>query len=450
MTNTIDRERLAEALAAERRRFAGSHPSSAALAADAARNLLGGVPMPWMRRWPGAFPIFVKHAAGGRVTDVDGNTYVDLCLGDTAAMGGHGSIAVTDALARRAAAGSATMLPTADAAWVAGNLAERFGVPFWQFTVSATDANRFALRIARHLTGRPRIAVFDWCYHGTVDETLVTLDTDGNVTARHGAIGASADPAATTAVVPFNDLDALAAALAPGDIACVLAEPALTNIGIVLPEPGFHDAVRTLTRESGTLLVLDETHTICAGPGGCTAADGLEPDLLVVGKAIGGGIPAGAYGLSADVAERLGADLDDASVDVSGIGGTLAGNALTMAAMRAALSCTMRAEDFAVTIPLAERFAAGVAEVIADHRLGWHVQRLGCRAEYAFGPAPRHGAAAAAVVDVDLEAFVHLHALNRGILLTPFHNMALFTPDHRAEDVDHHADVFSAAVRAIA
>jgi glutamate-1-semialdehyde 2,1-aminomutase len=414
--------------------------------AAAGANLVAGVPMAWMRRWPGDFPLFVAEASGGMCRDVDGHHYVDLCLGDTGSMGGHAVPAVTAAVADRAGRGSTTMLPSPDAPWVGAELARRFGLPVWQFALSATDANRFALRIARLATGRRRILVFDWCYHGTVDETLVTLDPAGRVVARDGSIGAPVDPAATTAVVPFNDVDALAAALGDGDIACVLAEPAMTNVGIVLPEPGFHDALRRITRETGTLLVLDETHTICTGPGGYTAAYGLSPDLLVIGKPIGGGVPAAAYGLSSMVASLVTGRLTDPSIDVSGIGGTLAGNALSVAAMRAALSTTLREQDFAVAVPLAERFAAGAADAIADHGLPWHVQRLGCRAEYRFCPPPRDGAAAAAAGDAALEAFLHLCALNRGVLLTPFHNMALFTPFHAPADADRHTEVFDAAL----
>ncbi len=442
----LDRERLAALHEVERDRFRREHPRSAQLAAIAGDHLLAGVPMAWMRRWPGDFPLFVAEASGGMCRDVDGHDYVDLCLGDTGAMGGHAVPAVTATVADRAARGASVMLPTGDAAWVGAELARRFGLPLWQFALSATDANRFALRIARLATGRRRILVFDWCYHGTVDETLVTLDPAGRVVARRGSIGAPVDPAATTVVVPFNDVDALGAALAGGEIACVLAEPAMTNVGIVLPEPGFHDELRRLTREAGTLLVLDETHTICAGPGGCTAVDGLSPDLLVVGKPIGGGIPAAAFGLSAAVASAVADRFADPSIDVSGIGGTLAGNALSVAAMRAALSSTLREEDFAVAVSLAERFAAGAAGAIARHGLPWHVQRLGCRSEYWFCPPPRDGAAAAAAGDPELEAFLHLYALNRGVLLTPFHNMALFTPYHALADADRHSEVFGAAL----
>lgn len=444
----VDRSRLSEALDSERVRFVADHPQSAELARTAAEHLLAGVPMAWMKRWPGSFPIAVDHAEGGRLTDVDGHQYADLCLGDTAAMGGHAIPAVVEAVAFRAAAGAATMLPTADGAWVGAELARRFGVPFWQFTVSATDANRNIIRLARHLTRRPKVLVHDWCYHGTVDETLVT-DDHGQVVPRHGSLGPGADPGTTTVVVPFNDVDAVEQALAVGDVACVLAEPALTNIGIVLPDPGYHDALRSLTRKSGTLLVLDETHTICAGPGGYTRAQHLDPDAVVVGKAIGGGVPAGAYGLTAPLAERLRADFEDPSIDVSGIGGTLAGNALSLAAMRAALSTTLRDEDFAVTIPLADRFTAGVAGQIGAHDLDWHVQQLGCRAEYWFSRPPRDGAAAAAAADAELEAFMHLFALNRGVLLTPFHNMAVFTPHHTDADVDRHTEVFGAALDAL-
>ncbi len=449
MTPTLDRRRLAELHAGERERFRRDHPRSHELAADASRHLLAGVPMAWMRRWPGDVPVFVTDAVQGRIRDVDGHEYVDLCLGDTGAMGGHALPAVTAAIADRANRGATTMLPTADAAAVAGELARRFGLPAWQFALSATDANRFALRIARLATGRQRILVFDWCYHGTVDETLVVLDADGRVVPRPGSLGVPVDPAATTAVVAFNDVPALEAALAGGDIACVLAEPAMTNIGIVLPEPGFHDALRRLTRAAGTLLVLDETHTICAGPGGYTAAHGLDPDLLVVGKPIGGGVPAAAYGLTAAVAAVVRDRFEDPSIDVSGIGGTLAGNALSVAAMDAALAHSLRAEDFAAAVPLAARFTDGAAAVIAGHGLPWHVQRLGCRAEYWFAPPPRDGAAAAAAGDAELEAYLHLWALNRGVLLTPFHNMALFTPHHAPADADLHTEVFDAALTAL-
>lgn len=444
----IDRTRLNRLRIAEEEAFRTLHPKSAALAERADGSLLAGVPMPWMTRWPGSFPLFVEAATGARFVDADGLEYVDLCLGDTGAMTGHALPEVAAAVAERTRHGLTTMLPSEDAIWVAEELTRRFGLPRWQFAMSATDANRFALRFARHLTGRPKICVMDWCYHGTVDETLAVLD-NGAVVARPGALGPQVEVAVTTAVVPFNDLEALEQTLATGEIAAVLMEPALTNIGIVLPEPGYSAAVRELTRRYGTLLIIDETHTLCAGPGGATAAWGLEPDLLVVGKPIGGGVPAAAYGLTEELAARLDAPMRGHEIDVAGVGGTLTASALAMAAVRATLACALRAEDFAVAVPLAERFTTGVAGVIADAGLPWHVQRLGCRAEYWFCPPPRDGAAAAAAVDEELEGFFHLWALNRGVLLTPFHNMALFSPAHQEADVDRHTTVFADAVAAL-
>ena len=445
----INRQHLAELQVAEEQRFISTHPRSAEMAAQAATHLLAGVPMPWMTRWPGAFPLFVTEASEARFTDVDGHTYIDLCLGDTGAMSGHALPMVTEALATQAGRGITTMLPSTDAAWVAEELARRFGLPAWQMAMSATDANRFVLRFARQLTGRPKVCVMDWCYHGTVDESLVILNEVGEVISRPGAIGPQVDPRLTTRVVPFNDLDALETALAAGDVAALLMEPALTNIGIVLPEPGYLDAVREITRRHGVLWIIDETHTICTGPGGSTAAWGLQPDMVVIGKPIGGGMPAAAYGMSAEVAERVTALINDHDVDVSGVGGTLTGNALALAAVRATLTHHLRDEDFDRTIPLATRWAQGVATAINAAGLDWHVQQLGCRAEYWFCPPPRNGAQAAAAIDAELDAFMHLWALNRGILLTPFHNMALLSPFHSSEDVDFHSEVFAGAVAAV-
>ena len=426
-----------------------THPKSSELAKQAQMHLLCGVPMAWMTRWPGSFPIFFDTAKGAHFTDVDGLDYIDFCLGDTGAMTGHGLPQVAEALYNQAMRGITTMLPSVDAAWVGAELARRFGLPLWQMAMTATDANRFVLRFARHITGRPKVIVFDWCYHGSVDEALVTLDAQGSTINRPGNLGAAIDPSATTIVVPFNDLDALEAALATGEIACVLAEPALTNIGIVMPDPGYHEELRRLTRAYGTLLVIDETHTICVGPGGATAAWGLEPDFFVIGKTIGGGMPAAAYGMTAAIAEQLEPIIGTSAVDVSGVGGTLTGNALAVAAVRATLSSALREEDFAHAIPLATAWTAGVRATIDRHDLPWHVQQLGGRAEYWFCPPPRDGAAAAAAVDDQLDAFMHLWAINRGVLLTPFHNMALMSPHHTAADVDSHTEVFATAVEAL-
>src|SRR5262249_34563174 len=314
---------------------------------EAKKGLLSGVPMPWMVRWAGGFPVFAAEAHGARFRDVDGHEYVDFCLGDTAAMTGHSPEPTVRAVAAQASRGITLMLPSEDALWVANELARRFGLPRWQFALTATDANRFAIRLAPELTGRPKILVFNWCYHGSVDETFATLDGEA-VVARAGNVGPPVALGETTRVVEWNDVGALERELAHGDVACVLTEPALTNVGIVLPEPGFHAALRELTHAGGTLLIIDETHTICAGPGGYTAAHGLEPDLLTIGKPIAGGIPAAAYGFSADVADRLESILaTDELADVGGIGGTVAANVLSLAAMRATLGDVLTDEAFA-------------------------------------------------------------------------------------------------------
>ena len=443
----VDRGALRRRLAAERERWALEHPRSRQAFERGARSLLGGVPMSWMRKWAGGFPPVVAEAHGATVVDVDGRRYADLCLGDTGAMAGHAPLPVAEAIARQAARGFTTMLPGEDAAWVGEELARRFGLPLWQLTLSATDANRFAIRIARAVTGRSRILVFNYCYHGSVDETLLALRPDGSAGPREGNVGPAVDPALTGRVVELNDVEALERELAHEDVACVLAEPALTNIGIVLPEEGFHATLRRLTRATGTLLLIDETHTISAGPGGCTQAWGLEPDLLTIGKAIGGGVPVGAFGLSEPVAEAVlgldGADLED----VGGIGGTLAGNPLSLAAVRATLGEVLTDDAWGRTIPLAGRFAAGVESAVADAGLAWHVTRLGCRAEYRFSPEPpRNGGESAALADPELEDYLHLYALNRGVLLTPFHNMALMSPATSAAEVDLHTEVFREAV----
>jgi glutamate-1-semialdehyde 2,1-aminomutase len=446
--NVIDRQRLQSLMEREQSRFISEHPKSKALFERARNSLLGGVPMNWMVKWAGAFPPFVSEAQGAHFTDVDGHDYIDFCLGDTGAMTGHSPAATLAAIQDQVRRGITLMLPSEDSVWVGEELQRRFGLPFWQFALTATDANRFSIRLARQITGRAKILVFNWCYHGSVDESFITLMPDGLVRARRGNIGPPVDPAGTTRVVEFNDVPALERALAHTDVACVLAEPVMTNVGIVHPEAGYHHALRELTRKSGTLLIIDETHTICAGPGGYTQAERLEPDFLVFGKPIAGGVPGAAYGFTAEVAERVAAHHSLEDCDTGGIGGTLAGNALSLAAMRATLAHVLTAEAFAHMIPMAERWTAGVESVISATAIPWHVSRLGCRAEYLFGPHhPRNGTEAHDAMDFELERFMHLYAMNRGILLTPFHNMALMSPATTAADVARHTDVFRGAVQ---
>lgn len=432
-------------------RFEKSHPRSRSLADQARTSLLAGVPMHWMVRWAGGFPVFAAEAHGARFRDVDGLEYVDFCLGDTGAMAGHSPEPTVRAVAEQAARGITLMLPSEDALFVAEELARRFGLPRWQFALTATDANRFAIRLARQITGRSKILVFNCCYHGTVDETFATLDAAGRVVAREGNLGPPVALDETTRVVEWNDADALERELAHGDVACVLAEPALTNIGIVLPEPDFHDVLRETTRRHGSLLIIDETHTLCAGAGGYTRAHGLEPDLLTVGKSIGGGIACAAYGFSEETAARVEASVPREESDVGGVGGTLAANVLSLAAMRATLGEVLTDDAFAHMIALGERFEQGVQAAIDEHGLPWHVTRLGCRVEYLFRPdRPRTGSEAAAGGNPLLDRLIHLWALNRGILLTPFHNMALMSPATTEADVDRHTEVFAEVTAAIA
>ena len=443
MGENVAEDRVAELLEREQDRFEELHPRSREIHERSETDLLSGVPMNWMTRWPGRYPIYVQEAQGAAVTDVDGIAYADLCLGDTGAMCGHSPPATVAAIDRQLARGITTMLPSEDAAAVGELMAERFGMRHWQFTVSATDANRFLIRLCRQITGRPKILVHNHCYHGSVDETVVTIGEDGGVEPRWGSVGPPVDPKLTTRVVEINDLEALERELANEDVACVLVEPALTNIGIVLPDPGYHEELRRLTREHGTLLIIDETHTLSCGPGGYTGAYGLEPDAMSVGKPIAGGIPTGAYGLSDEVAEEVLASTFWEAADVGGVGGTLAGNALQLAAVRATLGEVLTADAYERMIGLAVRYEEGVNAAIAEHGLGWSAIRLGCRVEYMFSPEPpRDGAGAAAVIGGPIDELMHLYMLNEGILFTPFHMMALMSPATTAEHVDAHTAAF--------
>ena len=442
----MNRDRLTQKLEQERQKFVEAHPLSRQLYERALASLLGGVPMSWMMKWAGGFPVFVKEARGATLIDVDGHSYVDFCLGDTGAMAGHSPFDVIRYISTETTHGVTTMLPTEDAIWVGEELQRRFGLPYWQFALTATDANRFAIRIAREITQRPKILVFNRCYHGSVDESLISL-VNGIAGPRKGNVGPPVNPVLTTKVVEFNDLVALEAALNPRDVACVLAEPAMTNIGIIHPEPEFHEALRELTRKTETLLILDETHTICSGYGGYTGLHHLQPDMLTIGKAIGSGIPGAAYGVSAEVADRIFSRSEADYVDAGGIGGTLAGNALSIAAMRATLEHVLTRDAFETMIASGNSFSSEVENVIQACRLPWHVSTLGCRSEYRFRPEPpRNGTEAVKAIDEEMDAYMHLYALNRGILMTPFHNMALMSPVTTPGDIENHTQVFRESV----
>jgi glutamate-1-semialdehyde 2,1-aminomutase len=445
----IDRSRLDTLLRKEEKRFLQEHPKSYMLYQRARKSLHGGVPMLWMIRWAGTFPIFVQEAHGAHFTDVDGREYIDFCLGDTGAMTGHAPEKTVQAIMEQVQKGITFMLPIEDVIWVGEELQRRFGLPYWQFTLTATDANRFAIRMAREITQRKYVLVYNYCYHGTVDETYITIN-DGIPGPRRGNLGPPINPVETTRVIEFNDLDALAAALELHDVACVLAEPVMTNIGIIHPEPGYHAALREMTRRTGTFLIIDETHTICTGPGGYTQAHQLDPDFLTLGKPIAGGLPAGVYGFTQEIADRFQTRLTLEDADVGGIGGTLAGNALSIAAMRATLENVLTADAFRKSIALADQYALGVEKIIKEAQLPWIVKQLGCRVEYWFREVPpRNGGEANAAVDSELDRYMHLFALNRGILMTPFHNMALIAPDTSFADIEYHTQVFSEAVNTL-
>jgi glutamate-1-semialdehyde 2,1-aminomutase len=447
---TLDRLRLQERFEKEIQLFFRQHPVSRQLYERARQHWQGGVPMIWMVRWAGSFPIFVTQAQGAHFKCADDLEYIDFCLGDTGAMTGHAPTPAVEAIAQRAQQGATFMLPVEDILWVGEELTRRFGLPYWQMALTATDANRFSIRMARHITNRPKILVFNYCYHGSVDETFITLDEDGKAGPRRNNLGPPVNPVETTKVIEFNDLPALERALADRDVACVLAEPVMTNIGIIHPDPGYHEALRQLTRQTGTLLIIDETHTICAGPGGYTAAHGLQPDMLTLGKPIASGVPAAVYGFSEEVNQRFMDKLELDDADVGGVGGTLAGNALSVAAMRATLEQVLTPAAYEKTFRLGERFEAGVTSVIRQWELPWIVKRLGGRVEYWFRPTPpRNGGEAAAAIDFELDQYMHLFALNRGILMTPFHNMALMSPETSSKDVDTHTQVFGDTVRSL-
>ncbi len=439
----INRGNLIALRKIEDQRFLETHKKSGELFAIAKDSMPNGVPMSWMSKWPGAYPVFVAEAKGASFVDVDGNTYIDFCLGDTGSMTGHSPEATVAAIREQVGRGLSAMLPTKDAADVSTELAKRFGVPLWQFTVSATDANRHVIRYSRLITKKSKIVVIDRCYHGSVDETFATLDASGKTVSREGNIGAPIELDKTTRVVPFNDLDAMKKALQQNDVAAILMEPAMTNVGIVLPVDGYLKAVEKLAKQFGAKLIIDETHTISVGPGGMTAQLELQPDFLTIGKAIGGGFPTGAFGMSAEIAKEIKSHVELEVIDTGGVGGTLAANALSLAAMRATLTKVLTEENFEKMIKLGTRWADGVEKVISKYKLPWSVNRLGARAEYMFSAkSPTNGREAADAGDFELEQYIHLRMLNDGFLITPFHNMALISPDTTAADVDAHTQAF--------
>ncbi len=439
----IDVDRLSRLIARERAAYAAERPRSAALAEEARAHWHDGVPLHWMTDWGLPFPLFVAEAHGSTLIDVDGHAHVDFCLGDTGSMFGHAPAPVVAAIEAQAKRGMTAMMPSALVPEVGRLLAARFGLPFWQITMTASDANRSVIRWARAATGRPNILIFDGAYHGAVDDTHVRLK-DGAPILRPGLMGQVWDLREHTRVVPFNDLAAVEAALADGTVALVLTEPVMTNIGMVQPAPGFLEGLRRLTRAAGTLLAHDETHTISSGPGGYTRLHGLEPDFFVLGKPIAGGLPAAVWGFTEAVAKAMTA-AREATPGYSGMGTTLTANALAVAAMRANLTEVMTDAAYAHMIALADRLAAALEAVVARRRLPWVVTSVGARVEFMLAPKrPADGGEAALIGDAEIEGALRLALIRRGVVITPFHNMMLIAPTTTPADVDRLVDAVDA------
>ena len=447
--HAVEPARVSALLDREKKLFAERTPRSKVLASETAKHWLNGVPMHWMVDWGTPYPLFVAEAHGVTLTDVDGHTYVDFCLGDTGAMFGHSPPAVADAIRRQAGRGLTTMLPSPDAAIVGDLLAKRFGLPFWQVTATASDANRAVIRWARAATGRRKLLVFNGCYHGAVDDTFVSLE-NGKPRNRPGLVGEIRDVTADTAVIEFNDVGALEAALRSEDVALVLAEPVMTNCGMVLPAEGYHDALRNLTRRYGSLLCIDETHTISSGAGGYTGTHSLEPDFFVMGKPISGGIPAAIYGWSDAVQGKIKAYMENRESGYSGIGTTLSGSALQLACMRAVLENILTDDVYGRALPLAEFLERGIDTIIRHHGLPWHVVRVGLRAEIVSAAGhPRNGTEALLFAHSTAEHAMHLYCLNRGVVITPFHNMMLVCPHTEIAGVERLLDALDGAMSEI-
>mgnify|MGYP001161936171 CR=1 FL=1 len=394
------------------------------------------VPFHWMLDWPSPFPIVAASATGATLTSLDGQTFDDFCLGDTASMFGHSPPALASALTEQAGKGLSYMLPTIEGAELGDMLASMFGLPHWQVTTTASEANRAVIRWCRGLTGRSKILIFNGCYHGAVDDVFVDL-RDGLAINRPSLIGQVQDLLLTTVAIEFNDVAALESALRNGDIACVLAEPVMTNIGMVRDAPGYLETLRRLCSETGTLLVFDETHTISSGYGGHSNSHGPMPDIMVIGKSIGGGVPCAVYGFTAQISARMEALNKARPAGHSGIGTTLSANALAMSAMHAMLGQVITRKAYDHMLAMADRLVSGLRQVIEAHGLPWHVSHVGARVEFVCAAQPpRNGNEARAAMDHDLESAIHLYLTNRGILLAPFHNMMLLSPVTQSEQVD--------------
>jgi glutamate-1-semialdehyde 2,1-aminomutase len=432
----------------EAERFRAANPRAFAHRA-VATGWFQSVPFHWMKDWPSPVPIVAASARDATLTSIDGHTYDDFCLGDTASLFGHSPPALAAALARQAGEGLSYMLPTERGAALSQRLAAMFGLPQWQVTTTASEANRAVIRWCRGISGRRKILIFNGAYHGAVDDAFVDLE-GGDPAMRASLIGQVHDLRDTTTAIEFNDEGALAAALRSGDIACVLAEPVMTNVGMVRDAPGFLAALRKLCDETGTLLVFDETHTISSGYGGHGVTHGPRPDLMVIGKSIGGGVPCAVYGFSAEVAERMAALNAARPAGHSGIGTTLSANALAITAMDTMLGDVITLGAYDHMLRGAARLVAGLEAEIAGAGLEWRVTQVGARVEFLTCPTPpRNGGEAKAAMHPALEAAIHLFLANRGILLAPFHNMMLVSPVTSDDQIDRLVGAFADCTRAL-
>lgn len=439
---------IARIAAREAERFRDANPRAFAHHA-AATGWFQSVPFHWMKDWPSPVPIVAASAKNARLTSIDGQAYDDFCLGDTASLFGHSPPALAAALAAQASEGLSYMLPTERGAALSERLAAMFGLPQWQVTTTASEANRAVIRWCRGISGRPKILTFNGAYHGAVDDAFVDLK-GGAPVMRVSLIGQVHDLRDTTTVIEFNDEDALAAVLRHGDIACVLAEPVMTNVGMVRDAPGFLATLRKLCDETGTLLVFDETHTISSGYGGHGVTHGPTPDLMVVGKSIGGGVPCAVYGFSAEVAGRMAALDRSRPPGHSGIGTTLSANALAITAMDTMLGEVITPAAYDPMLRGAARLVAGLEQEIANAGLDWHVTQVGARVEFLTCPAPPlNGSEAKAAMHPELEAAIHLFLANRGILLAPFHNMMLVSPVTSDDQIDRLVGAFADCTKAL-
>ncbi|WP_435259885.1 aspartate aminotransferase family protein [Thioclava sp. FR2] len=432
----INADRLRKFAAKEAKRYSESRPLAAKALAKGAGAFLNGVPMHWMRDWPMPYLPLVARAKGSKIKDIDGNELDDFCLGDTGSMFGHSPAPVAQAIRKQARRGLTYMLPTEAALQAGALLCERFGNFKWQIATTATDANRFALRVARAVTGKPKVLVFNGCYHGTLDDTMVEL-VQGKPANRPGLIGQVQDLTRAATVAEFNDLAGVEALLKKGDVAAILTEPVMTNSCMVLPQAGFHDGLRQLTRKYGALLIIDETHTISSGLGGYTRVHSLSPDMFVVGKCVAGGMPTAVWGMTDEVAARFNAYDAKRPSGHSGMGTTLSANPMQFACLTATLAEVMTPENYAHMEKGAERLSAGLAKAIEKHGAPWHVVRVGARVEFICAPGPlKSGTEAADAHQPEVEAALHTALLNRGSLIAPFHNMMLISPVTKSRQID--------------